>query len=139
MPIKKPYTIKALTAQDVPHIDENFNLLYKNKLECRFKYEGSSTAVAYYINNFTELGQISVSANGSPTIVKSIPLQERSERVLFAEAHAISPLVSAHVTDITGTSITIEARTISGTANFSAVTTASIIVFFQYIGSNPGN
>jgi hypothetical protein len=127
--VKKPYTLPD------PRADQNFSRLYSHKLESRFKKVSSGTLSLLYQS--LEAGETTFSATGSATVSKSFGFEEKQGTIVFAMAHAKSPLVTAHVTDVTQTGITIECRTVSGTAAFSAVTTAAISVYYAVIGSSP--
>src|SRR3990167_7659839 len=141
MPLKKPHTIKAFSAADAPHVDDNFNRLFTNKLECRYKWEGSSTAATTVINTYVECGQFTVSANGSANVFRSIPLQEQAEVIIYVVATARHNQVAAHVTNITATSIGIDVIPISSTGQgfSSAFGTNAVTVNFMVIGANPSN
>lgn len=160
MPIKLPYTITKVDDKQVPHMNQNWERLYSHKLESHHKRE--STGTTSYVHQFAEHGQVSFSATGSPTVALTFALKEVHENVVYVNAHALSTQVSAHVTDITQTAITITCRVmdakgtdagVSGTItitdsaatfdltasfsdiNFSNATTASVTVFYQVIGA----
>jgi hypothetical protein len=135
MPIKKPHTLRKLDETEAAQLDQNFDQLYKTKLESRSHRNSSGAQKSIY--QVAEHGLVGFSATGSATVAKTFSLEESHNEIVFAQAHAFSTLVTAHITDVTGTSVTIECRTVSGTAAFSAVTTASITVAFQVIGSSP--
>ena len=135
MTLRKPHNIKKVTSEEATMLNENYDRLFQSKLESRFYTSGSDTFIKNYQS--MELFRFTASANGSPTTVITVPLKAVHDQVLFAQANAISPLMFAHVTDVTNTSIEVSVRSISGTANFSAVTTATISIQLQVIGSQP--
>ena len=129
--------ITNLEAGSVDIINQNIARAYQVKMGSLYVREDSG------INNYTfqsmEHGQVSFTATGSPTIARSFGFQEKQNKIVYANAHAISDKCIACVTDITQTGITITVRTVSGTANFSSVVTATngVSVYFQVVGSNP--
>ena len=135
MTMKKPTTIKEFSPGTAPKLNQNLDVLYYGKLESRWKRE--SSGITSYIYQSMETGEVTFSSTGSATISKSFGFKERMGTVVFAIAHSQNINTLATVTDITNTGLTIECRTVSGTADFSAVTTASFSVFFQAIGSSP--
>lgn len=137
MTVKKRHTHKSLGATEVHQLNENLDSLYSHKIESRFSYRPSASASVAAIFQAMETGEATFSATGSATVARTFSLAEQHGSILFAQAHAKSTLVTAHVTDVTSTAITIECRTVSGTALFSSVTTASISVWWSVIGSSP--
>lgn len=135
MTLKKPNNLKAFDETTVYAHNQNIDTLYGSKLESRWKREDAG--VSSFIYQSQECGEVTFSATGSPTISKSFGFKEKQDTIVFAQAHAKSTLVTAHVTDVTASGITIECRTVSGTGNFSSVTTAVVSVFYSVIGSNP--
>lgn len=135
MSLNVPYRFRAFISSDAGKLNENFSRVYAVKLESRWHYDASSTAGVSYLYQGMELGEANFSANGSGTIVKSFPLVDIYGKILFATAHAKNSAAIAYVSDVTGTSITIEVRTVSGTAGFSSVITASVPVYWQVIGA----
>lgn len=137
MTIKKPHTLKTLEKDEANALDHNFRLLYEGKLESRVYRDSSQSGSVIRPYQFQELGRGIFSGTGSATVTKSFALTETFENILFAEAHAISSQIMASVTNVTASSITIDARGVTSTANFSAITTAAIPVFFKVIGNSP--
>lgn len=135
MTIRKPYTIKNMSVEEASQLDDSINRLYVNKLESRVKRDTSDN-LQVHTYQVGEYGESNFSSNGSATVVKSFAFQETFSTIIYANAHAKSALTSAHVTDVTGSGITITLRSISGTAGLSGVTTATISVFWQVIGAN---
>jgi len=135
--LKVPSQLKSLDASTVPSVNKNFERSFQVKVESIHSYQQSSTAHVPFLYQSMEHGENTYSATGSATITKTFSLKEKQNKIIFVKAHALSTQVSAHVTDITQTAVTIECRTISGTALFSSVTTASVKVFWEVIGSNP--
>lgn len=135
MTLKKPNNTKTFEQTEVVRVNQNFDTLYANKAESRYKTDVSG--VNSFIYQAMEHGEVAFSGTGSATVSRTFSLAERHNVIIYANAHARSPLVTAHVVDVTGTSITIECRSVSGTGNFSAVTTATVMVFWQVVGSSP--
>lgn len=134
MTIRKFHTIRD------PEVDENFNRLYTNKIESRFKRDGvsgSQTLIKTF--QYIETGDGLFSANGSATTERSFPLQERPTTIVYAQACVRDARFLAHVTDITQSSITIACTAWSQTAGrfFSHTTTATVRVEYLVIGSSP--
>lgn len=135
MSSKKKHTIRALEASEAPKVDENFSHLYSVKMEgSQYNDSGTVTVESYQT---MECGQARFSANGSAITTRTFALAAKHTSILYADAHAVSSLVEAHVTDVTQTSITIAAFGVTATGNFSAITTASVLVYFQVVGTNP--
>ena len=134
MTARKPFTVKKMTKEEIPQINKTIDVLYTNKLESQWLR--SSGSISSYVYQATEHGIVTFSATGSATVAQTFALKEKHNRIVHVHAHASSEVVTAHVTDITKTSISITCRTISGTAGFSAVTSASIPVYYQVIGSD---
>jgi len=134
MTLKKPHYIRTFNDQEATKVDENFNRAYTNKIEGRFKR--TTSGVESFVFQSIETGEANFSGTGSPTVALTFALAEPMNNVLHVNANAQSTLVTAHVTDVTNTSITITARTVSGTADFGDVTTA-VLVQWMVIGSNP--
>lgn len=131
---KRKYTILSLAATEAPEVNNEFDQVYSSKLESRqYNSFGTATIAPFQM---MENGSIYFSATGSPTITQSV-LIEKYNTFVTAHASCRSTLAHAVVTDVTNTSISITLRTISGTANFSDVTTASLIVDYTVIGSKP--
>lgn len=135
MTIKNRFKHRDLSEAETPKLNENLDVLYSHKLESKHLQTSSGTTA--YTYQAMEHGLFDFSATGSPTVARSFELSERHGKIVYATAHAKSTLVTAHVTDVTNTSITVECRTVSGTANFSGVTTAAVPVYWQVIGSSP--
>ena len=136
MAIKKPYTIRALTDKEVPNINQDFDILYSHKLESRWKNEFSSTALESNLYQVVEYGEVAFSANGSAITTRTFSLAETHGRIIYANAHARFRGAIATVTDVTGTAITIDCAAMTATNNLSALTTATIRVFYQVVGSS---
>ncbi len=135
MTLKTPKKFLSLERNEVPEINRTFGRLFQSKKESLWLREG--TEINPYSYQSEEHGIVDYSGTGSPTVAQTFSLKEKQNKIIHAIAHAHSTLVTAHVTDVTQTAITIECRTISGTANFSDVTTATIKVHFKVQGSNP--
>jgi len=134
MTLKAPKKFISIK-NEIPDLNRTFVRAFQAKLESLYKREPSG------INSFgyqsQEHGEVNFSGTGSPTVAQTFSLREKQAKIIYADAHAMSTVVTAHVTDITQTAITIECRTVSGTANLSDVTTATIRVFYKVQGSNP--
>lgn len=137
MPTRKPHTIKSMGNESLPQLEDNLATLYRSRLESKYFRDSSSSAITAVIYHVQELGELLFSGTGSPTVTKVVSFQETYDKILGYDAHARSSLVSAHVVDVTNTAISIEVRSISGTGNLSAVTSASIPVCYRVIGSVP--
>ena len=140
---KKPYTLRSLGKEEAAQVNGNFDKLFRSRIECVLGYDPTAAATKIKPFPVEETGRSGFSANGSPTIVKSFPLRSVMSEVLYAQASAYnqvggaSAAVMAYVTDVTASSITIEARTFSGGTTFSSVTTASFTVWWRVLGSLP--
>jgi len=134
MPLRKPHIIRAVSKEEVDQINENWDVLYKVKLESRFKTFDSG--VRSFIFQSQEFGETTFSATGSPTVAKTFALAEKYANILYVNAHAQSILIDAIVTDITNSSLTVTCVNRSGSNDFSAATTAAISVFYQVVGNN---
>lgn len=135
MTLKKTHSIKKFEGAEVPALNNDLDRLYKTRLESRFMYEGSSSAVEASIYQAVEHGMLSLSATSTGTIVRSVALSQPYSKIIYASAHARSTVVSAHVTDVTNSSVQITLRSISA-ADVSAVTTAAVVVQYQVVGSD---
>ncbi len=135
MTLKVPKKFMTLDKAEAPDLNRTFARSFQAKVESIHKRE--TTGITSYGYQSQEHGEVDFSANSSPTVARTFSLKEKQSTIIYADAHALSTLVTAHVTDVTQTAITIECRTVSGTANFSDVTTATIKVFFKVQGSNP--
>jgi len=133
--LKKPHHLKTMESNEAPLLDENTSRLYQNKIESRFSTDNETTTIDSYQS--VEHGRLDFSATGSPTIAKTVKTAELHGKIIYATAHAQNTLAIATVTDVTNTSITISLRSISGTANFSSVTTDVVSVYYQIVGSSP--
>jgi len=132
---KPPHTIRNFDPAEVPETNKTISVAYQAKLESINKRDTSGTGQFTYQS--AEHGEVDFSGTGSPTVALSFGFVEKQNKIIYASAHALSTLVSAHVTGVTSTGLTITCRSISGTANLSDVTTSTIKVFYQVIGSNP--
>lgn len=137
MSLKKPHTLRTNESNEVPHLNINFDTAYRTRVEGLNHRDISSSAVVVYPFQSIETGLANYSATGSPSITKVFALADTYNTILFAQANARHSAIIAQVIDVTRTSISVEARTISGTANFSNVTTASFSVNYLVVGSNP--
>lgn len=147
MPLKLPNKIKKFQDKETGLVNQNFETLFNVKPESRFLREGS--VVNPYIGQAFEHGRVTFSANGSSTILQSFSLEEKYDTIIYANAHAVHSAVTARVVDITQSQISIECTAFSITAVsivnsaitaaplFSAITTASITVYFQVVGAAP--
>jgi hypothetical protein len=123
-----------MSPDETNQLNRSLDILYSNKIEGKWKRE--TTGIKSYPYWQQEAGEVNFSATGSATVAQTFALQEKHSRIIFASAHAKSTLVHAVVTDVTASSITVTCRTISGTADFSSVTTATIPVFFTILSSD---
>ena len=134
MSIKKKYTLKEFDPETINKIDDLFETAYANKLESRFWNNSASESVQTFQNAIH--GTIGFSATGSATVTQSITLPETGQ-VLYANAHAQSALVSAHITDVTNTTVAITLAPISASSVSEAIQTSSVNVFFQVVRAAP--
>jgi hypothetical protein len=135
MTLRVPFRFKSLLQPDVPQLNRTLSRVYETKLESL--YHRSGTSIQALVFQSQETGNVTFSANGSPVVVQTFAFAEKQGKVLFANAHAMSSEICAHITDVTQSQIEITCRPISGTANFSDITTASVRVYFHIIGANP--
>lgn len=132
---KLPVIFKQLDKKDLALLNNLHKNLYQLKVESLYKRTESGVESLTY-QSF-EHGEMSFTATGSATISKTFSLIEKQNTIVHAHAHAYSALASAHVTDVTKTSVTIILRSISGTGDFSSVVAAPVTVYYQIVGSNP--
>jgi len=132
----KPFAfIKSLDERDIPTLNKTITRAYQTRLEGIYHREESGVFQLLYQS--IETGDVYFSANGSPTTQRTFALAEKQHKILFAKAEALDTRIKATITDVTLTAVTIALSMISATGNFSAVTTASIRVFYEVKGSNP--
>ena len=136
MTLKKPHTISKMLPIEAALLEEDLRIAYENKIESRTKRTDSTTVTVLKYQQM-EHGEVDFSANGSQATQLTFNLAETHTTIVYAVAHAKSEFITAHVTDITNTAITIVAKPFSSTALFSSVTTATVKVYYQVIGSNP--
>ena len=132
-----PNIIKSLQDGSVPAVNENFRKLYEKKVEAGRFFDGSSSQTVFKIFPELEVGRLSFSATGSPVVSKVIQFDQPRDTILWVQAHAVSNNITAHISNVTNSQITVSARSISGTADFSDVTTDTVSVFFAVLSSNP--
>ena len=137
MTIKKQHTIYKITPEDGPFVDQNFDSLYKNKVEGRYHNSSGTTIVSNYQS--IQTGQLLMDTSG--TVSQTLATANLSEKVgepLVAVANAIS-LNRAYkilVTDLTQTSVTFSL--VAGTvATVISTSGCSVLVHYMVIGSNP--
>lgn len=135
MSLKPQNKFLSMDQKDVANLNSVIARAYQTRVESLHKREG--TAVASYIYQSCEHGEVNLSANGSATVEQSFGFKEKQNKIIFASAHAISNLVTAHVTDVTATGITILMQNASAGGDISDVTSASIKIFYEVWGSNP--
>jgi hypothetical protein len=134
MTARKPYNIKKMSPEESDPLNRTLDKLYSHKLESKWKRETSG--ITSYVYQQQECGEAVFSATGSPTVARTFSLQENHSRIIYAMAHAKSTEIIAAVTDVTASSITITCKTVSGTANFSNVTTAVVSVYYTVLSSD---
>lgn len=135
MTFKPQFLVNSFEPKEVPSLNSVITRAYQTRIESIHKRETSG--ITQYIYQNMEHGEVDFSANGSFATVISYGFQNRQNKIIYVNAHAISSQFSAHVTDVTNTGISITCRPISGTGLFSQVSTATIKVFFQTIGTDP--
>jgi hypothetical protein len=75
MPIKKPHTLRKLDETEAAQLDQNFDQLYKTKLESRSHRNSSGAQKSIY--QVAEHGLVGFSATGSATVAKTFSLGAR--------------------------------------------------------------
>jgi len=133
---RKPHYISKIDDGSVELLDENVDSLYEKKAESHMYYNGSASETVVKAYQSQQLGKGVFSATGSPTVTKTFPLPEKQVDVIYVTAHACSDLFTAHVTDVTQTSVAVTIQNRSGAGNISANSTEACTVFWQVIGSN---
>lgn len=145
MTTKAAFVIKKVNTENPREIDHNFQEVYATRLESKWKRD--SSGIAAYTFQSQETGEVDFSANGSPVTTLTFALKEKQQTVIYAVAQARSLGVTAHVTDVTQTAITIACAprlvwdqavsTSLALMNFSQATTATVKVYYCVVGSNP--
>jgi len=135
MTLKVPFKFLNMKDERAPELNRSFSRAYSTRLES-FNVRNSATINARTYQSM-EHGEVSFSANGSPVTTLTFALAEKHNTIIYAEAHAISTVVVATVTDITNTSITMAMQNMSAGGDISDVTTDTIKVFYQVVGSSP--
>ena len=140
---KKPFTLRSLGKEEAAQANSNFDALFRSRVESLLFYDPSVSGTVVMPFQIEEGGRAFFSGNGAGcgTVARSFPVRSLFSDVVDVQAHAISPnasaVIIAVVTDLTATSITIEARTLSAATAFSSVTSASVSVFWKICGSAP--
>ena len=134
---RKRHTLRSMGREEAPVANLIFDELYRSRIMARYWRDPGQSATVVAPYPIIETGKAFFSGTGSATIVQSFAIREVMSDILFADAHAHDANVIAVITDVTASSVTITARTVSGTANFSAVTSASVGVSWCVIGSTP--
>lgn len=129
MPRKKVYSPRL--NEEAPQLERALQDIYTKKVEHSLH---NSAAVTY---PYILTGSTTGSATGSPTVALTVNLSESYRNIYFAKAEALSSEITAHVTSLGVSSITVTLRTISGTANFSDVTTAAVSIRYFALGDKP--
>lgn len=136
MPLKQPHTIKKVDQSEADFLNRDLQILYESKIESR-EYNENGSQKDYIYQSIVH-GQGVFSATGSATIVRSFGFQNKFNNVLYATAHARSADVTAHITDVTASGVSITLRDADSTAVISAtITTGQITVYYQVVGSTP--
>ena len=131
MPRKKVYTPSTMEKNEAPQLERALQDVYTKKLE--YSLHNSATVTYPYVVT----GSTTTSATGSPTITLTINISEAYGTIYYASAQALSDVVTAHVVSLANSSIGVTLRSISGTANFSDVTTAVVSVRYFALGDKP--
>jgi len=134
MTLKKKHFLQELNKNEATFINDEFDNLYRNKIQSRFSTINSSTATEINTFQAIEVGCVNFSSTGSATVVRTFTLQEEHSVILCAQASARRISINATVTDVTNSSIevTIDAPTAS---DISDVTTDTIMVDWSVIGA----
>jgi hypothetical protein len=139
MTIKKQHTIFKVTPEDGPYIDQNFDSLYKNKLEARFHNNSGTTVVNAYQSIHT--GTLLMTPTSTSTVSQITTVISYAEKLgspQVAVAQCLSPNRSwrATVTDITQTALTIVIVPTGGLGVMNS-SGCSISVNYFVLGANP--
>jgi len=134
MTLKKRTTIKAFTPENIPALNENLDALFTVKAESRWA-RNTSEAKGYAFQSI-EHGFVNFSSNGSAVTIRVFPLAEKKGTIIYANANAMSDQIRAFVTDVTSSQISIGVESISQSDGLSNVTTGTIRVFYQVVGSD---
>lgn len=136
MPIRKPNTLTKVDSTEADQLDQNMRVLYENKIESRFQNNNGTNRELTWQSAFH--GSVIYSATGSAVVSRSFVIPEKIGTVVYASAHCVHVNLSAHVTDVTQTAITIQVRHADSTATVSSViTTSQVTVYYQVVGSTP--
>jgi len=133
--LKKPHAISKMDQAEASLLEEDLRVLYEHKLESVACTVSASENTMIYQRQ--EIGENNFSATGSPIVSRTFAFQSTFDQVIYATAHAMSTDITAHVTDVTASSITVAIRDADGTDNICAITTGTIMICFQVVGSNP--
>jgi len=135
MTLKTPFKFLNMKDERAPELNRSFARVYSTRLESfNIRNSGSINVRTY---QSMEHGEVSFSANGSPITTRTFALASKHNTIVYAEAHAVSTVVVATVTDITKTSITIAMQNMSAGGDISSNTGDTIQVFYQVVGSSP--
>ncbi len=126
--------INSFGPETIQPLNNSLDIVYRTRLESVHKNVGS--AIKSFNYHVVEHGEVDFSATGSPTITRTFNFKEKKNEIIHYNAHCRSTLALACVTNVTQTAVEITVRTVSGTANFSDVTTA-VKVSYQVIGTQP--
>ena len=136
MALKKPWTIKPQDPQKDDRINQNLDVLYKTKLESRWTRKASGSGITSYIYQVMETGKTpDLSANGSANMVVSYGFHEKHGTVIYAQAHSTNPYISANITDVTSTGLSITFTPTLGRTDGTTAATATVLVTAVTISS----
>lgn len=132
---KAPHQVNTFSPSEAPKLNQTITQVYQTKVESLNFNQTSGVSQKSYQS--MEHGEVNFSGNGSANTVKSFGFGEKQGQIIYATAHASHNRLLASVTDVTLSGLTITLGLISGTANLSDVTTGTIKVWYQVIGSSP--
>lgn len=135
MTFKKPNTHKEFKTEEIPKLNQNLDVAFSHKIESLHKRNGTSISPFPY--QALETGEITFSPTGSAVASLTYGFFNTFSSMMFASAQAKSTLVSAHITDLTVSSVTVSIRLIDSSGAISSVVPGNITVWYQVIGSSP--
>lgn len=135
MGIKKKHTIRSFEENEAPFLDEEISTIYRAKLESQ-NYKDSATERLVNYQSI-ESGRFSTSANASHANTVIVTPVGTYDEILFAKGQARQVDIGVSVTDMTNTAITMSIYVTGTSTLISSVTTASFVVDWMLLGSNP--
>lgn len=128
-------TLKPKYIPKEVELEQEIQTLYQSKLEARvYDTELSQTVEP---SQFMVTGVLTFSATGSASVAKTIPITEPNDKTLHVNVGARSLLITAHVTDVTTTAVTITCQGVGGTTFSTSLTSGQVLVDYLIVGTNP--